>query len=192
MQSTKDIDNNLFNIFNNTYPAEGVALYLEFVQKQLYGHLPTIGSMGSAIVNFKLIEKLPVTSSDSYNELYKSCLLFQNSRNELNRNLLLLAYLGEMICFWFMRDYNAVRTLQQEVSKLEFNSTWWERNKKTVAGIGGALLGAATMLAGGGSAGVGGVKGGQIFMDNVSDIEHEETKFNELRDAICRINFRGL
>lgn len=192
MENTADLDKEIFNIFNNTYPSEGVTLYLELVRKQFYGTLPTDGSFGNAIVSFRLIAKLPSNSYDCYNELYKACLLFQNSVDELNRSRLLLAHLGEMICFWYMRDYNAVRAIQQVVSGLSFNSTWWERNKKTFAGIGGALLGAATMLASGGSAGVGGAKGSEIFMDNVSDIQNEETQFNELRDAICKINFSGL
>ncbi len=196
MQDTENLYMEIFNIFNNTHPHEGVTLYLKFAQKRLSGNLPTSGSIANAIFQFKQIEKMPFASSTIHNDsFYKACLQFQKSRNELKRNMLLLSFLGEMVCFWFMKDYNTVRVLQREVNKIEFNDTWWERNKKDIAGLGGALLGAATMLAGGGSAGMvgaGSAIGGRTLMENVSNDDSEKNRFYELRNAICSINFEGI
>ena len=67
---------------------------------------------------------MPFALSTIYNDsFYKACLQFQKSRNELKRNMQLLSFLGEMVCFWFMKDYNTVRVLQREVNKIEFNDT---------------------------------------------------------------------
>ena len=99
--------------------------------------------------------------------------------------------------FWVLpdsnkKDYNKVRQLQKDVHTIQFNSSWWEWNKKDVTGIAGGLLAAACALAGGASTqveGMGGVKSGQALMDGVSDIEVEENHFTQLKNAICRINF---
>lgn len=186
----KNIEQLIFLIFDKTYPNEGIRRYLSLV-KDLYASRVTVNaSFENALVVFQRLGGMPNT--DIYANLPNAIALFHKATSEECRNRQLLAYLGEMICNWYLRDYYKVRQLQKNVSSIQFNSSWWERNKKDVISISGGLLAAVCALAGGAStqiAGMGGVKSGQALMECVGDIESEEMLFAQLKSAIIHINF---
>lgn len=186
----ENIEQFIFLIFDKTYPSEGISRYLSLIKEQHVSRIAVNASFENALVLFQSLGRMP--NYEIYAYLPDAIELFHKATSEECRNRQLLAYLGEMICYWYQKDYNKVRQLQKDVNTIQFNSSWWERNKKDVTGIAGGLLAAACALAGGAStqvAGMGGVKSGQALMDGVSDIEVEENHFTQLKNAICRINF---
>lgn len=186
----ENIEQFIFLIFDKTYPSEGISRYLSIVKEQHASRVSVNASFENALVLFQRLSRMP--NYEIYTYLPNAIELFHKASSEECRNRQLFAYLGEMICHWYQKDYNKVRQLQKDVNTIQFNSSWWERNKKDVTGIAGGLLAAACALAGGAStqvAGMGGVKSGQALMDGVSGIEVEEKHFTQLKNAICRINF---
>ncbi|MDD6783809.1 MAG: hypothetical protein PUD79_04535 [Prevotellaceae bacterium] len=186
----EDLEQFIFLIFDKTFPNEGINRYLSLIKKQYASRVTVNASFEKALVLFQRLGRMP--NYEIYAHFPNAIELFHKATSEECRNRQLLAYLGEMICYWYQRDYNNVRQLQKNINTIQFNSSWWERNKKDVTGIVGGLLAGACALVGGAStqvAGMGGVKSGQALMDGVSSIEFEENQFHQLKNAICKINF---
>lgn len=186
----ENLEQRVFLIFDKTYPNEGINRYLALVKELNASKTIVDGSFENALFQFQRIGM--TFTNEVYSFFPNAAELFHKASLEESRSRKLLAYLGEMICYWFQREYHKVRQIQSNVSSLEFNSTWWERNKKNVTGLAGGLLAAACALAGGAStqvAGMGGIKSGQALINGSSDIEIEENDFIRLKNAICKINF---
>lgn len=178
----------VFAIFDKTYFKDGIQRYFD-VGREI-GLVPLHGDIlnGDALV---ALNRLYMMEHVYRKDVLQVIDLFHKSVITEKRISQLYALLGEMVCYWFIREYAVVRKLQEDVKVLQYGSTWWERNKKDVASVAGAILAGAMALAGGGAAPVGGIatKGGQAVGECVDDHQKLEYDFNRLKEAIVAINF---
>ena len=106
----------------------------------------------------------------------------------------LLAYLGLMLCYYYLGETSVICKIQETVSQQAFKSTFWERNGGEIKAAGYVVAGAALALVTGGSAGMGGAWGRRAAQDDLDGakavLKEREHTFNELRDAIVAIQFQ--
>lgn len=177
----------VFAIFDRTYFKEGIQRYFD-VGREI-GLVPVHGEIinGDALI---ALNRLYLMEHVYRKDVLQVIDLFHKSVITEKRLKQLYSILGEMLGYWFIREYGMVRKLQDDVKILQYGSTWWERNKKGVTSVAGAILSGAMALAGGGGmAAQMGVKGGQIAGECVDDHQKIEWDFNALKDAIVSINF---
>ena len=105
----------------------------------------------------------------------------------------LYAYLGEMMCYWFLGEYNLVKSIQNTVAITTYSRSWWEENKKEILSIGGgALAGLAALLTGGVSVPICGaiaVMGSRTLQSCISSSSEMENIFNNFKSEIISIKF---
>ncbi len=193
--SMEDYYNKIFNIFNNTTYNEGIKHYISFIQKEnqyLISHI--------WVEEFKHLDniaKFSYSTSQLRSELNKIFHQFHKaSQNSTHVVFKTYALLGCMVCMWFNQDYYVVQQIQKEIGQLRYDTTWWERNKGKLAGIGGGGIAAAAALAiaGATTAVITGPLLAAVIMKNYKefkgeDVEESQKRFKNLQDAICRINF---
>lgn len=178
----------IVNIFDRTSFKEGIQRYFELGKQ-----LRIIPLRGDIVGNDALsaLNRLYVMEHVYRKDVLQVIDLFHNHSDQETRTPQVYSYLGEMLCYWFIKEHGVVCKLQNDIRLLSYNSSWWERNKKSVASVAGGLLGAAMALAGGGgvSVGQGAALGGKSTGDTVTNHEELENEFNQLKEAIISIDF---
>lgn len=112
------------------------------------------------------------------------------------RERLLLSHLGLMMCYYYLGERNAFLIAQQKVTKLEFDTTFWEKYGGTIKNGGVVLLGVAMALLSGGrvSPGAGGAMGAQsgrkIDEEHSEMIISRQNKFENLKNAITALRWQ--
>lgn len=143
----------------------------------------------------QLLEQMKYLSNQNLNHgmLVGAAERFSKAVTVERRERLLLSYLGLMLCYHRLGEVNAIRQIQQIVSKLEFSRSFWEKHKGEITEGAMMFLGAAMSLAGGGSAGVGAALGGQTGSKESERMEYalkeREQIFYQLRDAMIGLQF---
>lgn len=185
----QDLGTNISQIFVNQPIQEGLDNYLE-AGKQY-------GLIADDAITF-------------YNEALNSTFQLKHMQNVYREDLLrlvnqfhlaankdecifkLYAYLGEMVCYWFLGEYNLVKSIQNTVASTEYSRTWWEENRKDILSFGGgALAGLAAFLTGGFSVPLSGgiaIVGGRALSNCISSSSKMEFLFNKLKSEIVSIN----
>lgn len=185
MQSS---ETNLSDIFVNQSIQEGLANYLE------------VGKRYGLVAD---------NANTFYNEALNTAFQYKQMQNVQREDLLTLvnkfhlvankdecifklyAYLGEMVCYWFLREYNLVRSIQNAVANTQYSRTWWEENRKDLLSFGGgALAGLAAFLTGGFSIPLSGgiaIVGGKALSNCISSSSKMEHLFDKLKAEIVSI-----
>lgn len=178
----------VFAIFDKTSFKEGIQRYFD-VGREI-GLVPLQGEIhnNDALV---VLNRLYMMEHVYRKDVLHAVDLFHKSAITEKRVKQLYAYLGEMLCYWFIKEYGVVHKLQGDVKLIEFNTSWWERNKGDLISLGGlaasfvaAISGVSTTVAGTAAANT-----GSIGYETNSDISKQETLFESLQNAICGINF---
>lgn len=180
--------NKVFNIFNNTSFKESVSKYFQ-LGKEL-----KIIPLDCNIINddaFISLQRLLNMEHVYRNDVLQTIDLLHRSALQKNRSSQIYTLLGEMVCYWALKEYSMVRKIQDNVRCIEYGSSWWERNKKGLASIAGGILAGAMMIAGGGGGSIAGpmVAGGKASGECVDDHAELEWEFNQLKEAIINTNF---
>lgn len=180
--------NQIVQIFDKTSFKEGIERY--FALGRQLGMVPLHGDV---IYHDALIalNRLYVMEHVYRKDVMHVIDLFHIHSVQDTRTAQLYSYLGEMLCYWFIKEYGVVCKLQNDVKLLKYGSSWWERNKRSAAALAGGLLGALMALASGGavSVGQGSALGGKYSGDTVTDHAELEQEFNILKEAIISVNF---
>lgn len=102
----------------------------------------------------------------------------------------LLAYLGLMICYFYLGEVKALQNIQNTVAKLDFDITFWEKyggdiEKGTMTAIGFAI----SVLGGDGGhlARAGGLK---LNDDHQKKIWERQESFDRLKNAIVALKWQ--
>ena len=103
----------------------------------------------------------------------------------------LLAYLGLMICYFYLGEVKALQNIQNTVAKLDFDITFWEKyggdiEKGTMTAIGFAI----SVLGGDGGhlARAGGLK---LNDDHQKKIWERQESFDRLKNAIVALKWQS-
>ena len=178
----------IVKIFDRTSFKEGILRYFELGRK-----LRLVPIRGEIVENDALsaLNRLYVMEHVYRKDVLQVIDLFHKHSIQESRTPQLYSYLGEMLGYWFIKEYGVVCKLQNDIRLLSYNSSWWERNKKSVASVAGGLLGAAMALAGGGgvSVGQGATIAGNSTGDIVTNHAELEEEFNRLKEAILSVDF---
>lgn len=184
----QNVEKNILHIFNNVSIQEGINNYLE-VGKQ-YG-LVTENTKTFYNDALNTVFQLKQMQNVYREDLLRVVELFHRAATKDECIFKLYAYLGEMMCYWFLGEYNLVKSIQNVVANTQYSRTWWEENKKDILAIaGGALAGLAAFFTGGLSAPLSGgiaLVGGKAIGNCVSGSSEMETLFNNLKSEIVSI-----
>lgn len=104
----------------------------------------------------------------------------------------LLSYLGQMFCnHWAGQDYQNL-SLQQEISRMEYQGSFWERHGDKFIALGSAALAGIGMICGAPPTTATGscAKGARGLLDNHSqEYNVRKNKFEKFRNAILALKF---
>lgn len=118
--------------------------------------------------------------------------LFIKSRMAQHDEPKLLSYIGQMFCnHWTGQDILNSQ-LQQEISLLEFEGSFWNRHGDKIITAGGVALTGLGMFFGltpGQAAGISSKETKDIMKSHYGELEKAKRAFNELRNAILSIRF---
>lgn len=110
------------------------------------------------------------------------------------RERLLLSHLGLMICYYYLGEKDAFLLTQQKVSKLKFDTSFWEEYGGSIKQCGMVLLGIATTIFAGGNAGIGGAAGGkagaEIADKHQRELEDNRKRYEEIKNAIMKLRWQ--
>ena len=102
----------------------------------------------------------------------------------------LLAYLGLMICYFYLGEVKALQNIQRKVAKLDFDMTFWEKyggdiEKGTMTAVGFAI----SVLGGNGGHLVraGGL---QLNDDHQNKMRERQEHFDKLKNAIVTLRWQ--
>lgn len=100
----------------------------------------------------------------------------------------LYSYLGLMLCYYFLDEKKALISIQQTVSNLKFEKTFWEENGPTIIGIGQMIVGIAALMSGNSATGKALVgTSNQNSKSHEEIVKRRESKFYALRNKIIKI-----
>ncbi len=106
----------------------------------------------------------------------------------------LLSYLGLMICYYYLGERKAFLMTQQKVSRLKFDTSFWEEHGGSIKQVGLVLVGVATAVLTGGRVDVGAVMGGKTggeFEKNHREkLEYNKKQYEEIKKAIMTLNWQ--
>lgn len=180
----------VFAIFNNTTIQQGVDKFVNLAQEQC----PTSSKerfLEQAITSLTKLKL--ITNPQIQQNTLCSCLdLFYKSSLQEKRTRQMMAILGQMMCYWFLREYPAIIKLQDYAKSIEYDMTWWEKNKKDISGLAVVAIGIAAAVATGGNSSTiagGGVYGKRAGEDMVDDEYAAKAAFDKFKDAVIKINF---
>jgi hypothetical protein len=107
------------------------------------------------------------------------------------RERLLLSYLGLMMSYYYIGEYQVICNLQDELRYIEFDANFLEKYGPDIIRGVGYLFGAAAAVYGGNAAyaGQGAKSGDSAASDSVDDIKAREKKFENLKKEILLIHF---
>lgn len=104
----------------------------------------------------------------------------------------LLSYLGFMYCNYRLRRINEVISAQQQISSLEFNGSFWDRNKSELKDLGMAAVAAVCTIAGcppGPAVAMASQTSRKLKDGDSEEFNTKREHFNQLRNAILSIKF---
>lgn len=114
----------IFNIFNGTTGKQGIVKYLDFIEslQNIIGE--------SSLLSKKIVDSLQ-RICDSYNasneELLQTISLLHKGSLKYRRITKLTHMLGEMACYWSIEEYSNVISIQNEVLKVKYVFSFWEK-----------------------------------------------------------------
>lgn len=107
------------------------------------------------------------------------------------RERLLLSHLGLMMCYYYLGERNAFLMTQRKVSKLEFDTSFWEEYGGTIKQCGMVVLGIATAVLTGGNATIGAAMGGksgnEMADDHQRGLEYRKKQYEEMKTAVMAL-----
>ncbi len=119
-------------------------------------------------------------------------LQFINARKTQRDEHKLLSYIGQMLCnHWTGKGY-LNNQLQQEISSMKYEGSFWKRHGDDIINLGSAALAGVGMLFGmpPTSAAGGAAKGARSLTDSHSDnVNASEQLFNNARNAVLSLKF---
>ena len=116
-----------------------------------------------------------------------------NQAIQLEKNeRLLLAYLGLMICYYYLGETRALLATQEKVAGVKFHATFWEKYGGTIKQGGCFALGAAFAVFGGGNSAtvaLSGRTGGEFKDEHKQQLEYRERRFTSLKNSIVTLRW---
>ena len=117
---------------------------------------------------------------------------FRNARKTQRDEPKLMSYIGEMFCnHWMDKDHLNI-TLQQEISTMKYNGSFWHRYGNDITDLGAAALTAIGALFGappGPTAGVCGKGAKSIEESNSEEADAKVRNFNNMRNIVLSLRF---
>lgn len=118
--------------------------------------------------------------------------LFVKARQTQRDEPKLMSYIGEMFCnHWMGQDYLNPQ-LQQEISTMKYEGSFWHRYGDTVISLGSAAIAGIGMLCGApaGAAAGSSSKGANGLLETHSEDTNAKVKhFNNLRNTVLSLRF---
>ena len=102
----------------------------------------------------------------------------------------LLAYLGLMICYFYLGEVKALQNIQRTVAKLDFDMTFWEKyggdiEKGTMTAVGFAIS-----IMGGDGGHLHHAGGRKLNEDHQKRIRERQESFDSLKSAIVALRWQ--
>lgn len=185
----QNLETNLSQIFLNKSIQDGLNNFLEVGKR--YG---LVADNSKIFYNEALNSAFQLKQMQNvYREdLLRLVNLFHVAANKDECIFKLYAYLGEMVCYWFLGEYNLVKSIKNTVANTQYSRTWWEKNRRDILSFGGgALAGLAALLTGGFSVPITGgiaIAGYRSLQSCISDSSEMEVLFNKFKSEIVSIN----
>lgn len=115
----------IFNIFNGTTATQVITKYLDFIQNLQN----VIGE--SSVLSKKVVDSLLRICDSSDNvckvEVLPIIRLMHKGSLRYKRITKLCYMLGEMACYWSIKEYSNVISIQNEVLKVKYVFSFWEK-----------------------------------------------------------------
>lgn len=115
-----------------------------------------------------------------------------NARNLQRDEPKLLSYIGEMICNqWMGKGYLNI-SLQNEISMMKYEGSFWEKHGNYIINLGSAAIAGVGMLFGAPPSTAAGsaINGARSLRDSCrDDTKSRELLFNEVRNAVLALKF---
>lgn len=113
----------ILNIFNGTTGKQGIVKYLDFIEslQNIIG--------GSSLLSKKIVDSLQRICNSDYvcnEEILKIICLLHKGSLKYRRITKLTHMLGEMACYWSVKEYSNVISIQNEVLKVKYGFSFWE------------------------------------------------------------------
>lgn len=178
----------VYSIFNKTFLPEAITRYIDLGKEIGLIRQDDDVSDNEAILS---LNRLSLLSTVQREDLLSVINLFHKVVLKEKRTKQIYAYLGEMICYWFLGEYGAVRKLQEQVQAVEYNPSWMERNGISGTTIASGIVTLVAAFAGVNPsvAGASAVQTDRMARSDSKAMAQSENTFKDLKNAICNINF---
>lgn len=188
IESQSIMNTKVYSIFNKTLLPEAITRYFDLGKEIGLISQDDDVSDNEALLS---LNRLSLLSTVQREDLLSIITLFHKVVLKEKRTKQIYAYLGEMICHWFLGEYGAVRKLQEQVHSVEYNPSWMERNGISGPTIASGIVTLIATFAGANPsvAGASAVQTDRMARSDSKTMAQSENTFKDLKNAICNINF---
>lgn len=102
----------------------------------------------------------------------------------------LLAYLGLMICYFYLGETKALQNIQRTVTKLDFDMTFWGKYGGDIEKGTMTVVGFAMSVWGSGGGHLAYESGRRLNNDHQERIRERQENFRELKDTIVTLKWQ--